>query len=207
MDNKIKNNAKIVGKVTSEVKFNHVVDEKNFYRFYVSVKRFSGVEDIVPVIADESIVNLLSVTLFKYVSVEGTWSSCMQNGHLDQYLLAAKIEILPDTEVNYVNTVFLDGYLCKHPICRITPLGRRIADLLIAVNYPSGSSDYLPCICWGENMEKSKLLTTGSHLCMKGRIQSRTYVKKYEDGTDEVKTAYEVSVYEMEVIEEETEIK
>lgn len=206
MDNKIKNNARIVGKVVSEINFNHVANKKKFFRFYVSAKRFSGVEDIIPVIVDETLMDSLNLTPFKNINVEGIWSSWMRTGHLDQYLLAAKIEILSETEETYVNSVFLDGHLCKTPVCRTTPLGRHIADLLIAVNYPSGKSDYLPCICWGKNTEKAKLLTTGSHLCIKGRMQSRTYVKKYEDGTNEIKTAYEVSVCEMEVVEEEAGI-
>ena len=46
---------------------------------------------------------------------------------------------------------FLDGYICKQPVYRMTPLGREIADLLLAVNRPYGKSDYLPCICWGRN--------------------------------------------------------
>ena len=48
------------------------------------------------------------------------------------------------------NQIFLDGYICKDPIYRKTPLGREIADLLIAVNRSYGKSDYIPCICWEE---------------------------------------------------------
>ena len=49
------------------------------------------------------------------------------------------------------NRIILQGYLCKEPIYRETPLGREITDLLLAVNRPYGKSDYIPCICWGRN--------------------------------------------------------
>ena len=48
------------------------------------------------------------------------------------------------------NQIFLDGYVCKPPVYRKTPLGREIADILIAVNRPYGKSDYIPCIAWEE---------------------------------------------------------
>ena len=42
------------------------------------------------------------------------------------------------------NHIMLEGYMCKRPVYRKTPLGREIADLLLAVNRPYGKSDYIP---------------------------------------------------------------
>ena len=92
------------------------------------------------------------------------------------------------------NQIFLDGYICKEPIYRKTPLGREIADLLIAVNRSYGKSDYIPCICWGRNARFASGFEVGGHVQVWGRIQSREYVKKISELETEKRVAYEVSV-------------
>ena len=105
------------------------------------------------------------------------------------------------------NEVILIGYICKKPIYRQTPFGREIADLLLAVNRAYNKSDYIPCIAWGRNARFSQTLEVGTKVKIVGRVQSRTYEKKYEDGTTEMKVAYEVSIGRLEVVEEEEEHK
>jgi len=107
---------------------------------------------------------------------------------------------IPEGEKN--NWIFLDGYICKEPIYRKTPLGRQIADLLIAANRSYGKSDYIPCICWGRNARFVSGISIGSRVQVYGRIQSREYVKKLDDGVAEKRTAYEVSVNKIEILEE-----
>ena len=99
------------------------------------------------------------------------------------------------------NSIYLDGYICKPPVYRMTPLGREIADLLMAVNRPYGKSDYLPCICWGRNARYASAFEVGEHVQIIGRIQSRTYIKKLSDTLTEERTAYEVSVSKLECVE------
>lgn len=82
----------------------------------------------------------------------------------------------------------------------MTPLGREIADLLLAVNRAYGKSDYIPCICWGRNARFAGQIQVGSHVQVWGRIQSRSYQKKLEDDQLLQKTAYEVSVSKMECV-------
>ena len=101
-----------------------------------------------------------------------------------------------------VNQISLDGYICKPPVYRKTPLGREIADLLLAVNRPYGKSDYIPCICWGRNARFASGFEVGEHVQVLGRIQSRDYVKKLSETETETRTAYEVSVSKLECIEE-----
>ena len=102
-----------------------------------------------------------------------------------------------------LNSISLDGYICKEPKYRETPLGREIADVFLAVNRRYGKSDYIPCICWGRNARYVSTLEAGTHLKLSGRIQSREYEKKLADGTIDVRTAYEVSVSKIEVVEGE----
>ena len=96
------------------------------------------------------------------------------------------------------NSIWLDGYICKEPIYRKTPLGREIADLLLAVIRPYGKSDYIPCICWGRNARYASGFEVGEHVQLLGRIQSREYVKRISDTETEKRVAYEVSVSKLE---------
>ena len=84
---------------------------------------------------------------------------------------------------------------------RKTPLGREIADLLIAVNRSYGKSDYIPSICWGRNARYASGFEVGSHVQIWGRIQSREYVKKLNEFEMEKRIAYEVSVSKIDYIE------
>ena len=102
------------------------------------------------------------------------------------------------------NEVVLVGYLCKKPIYRQTPFGREISDILLAVNRAYNKSDYIPCISWGRTARFCQNLEVGSQVKVVGRVQSRTYEKKYEDGTVQNRVAYEVSVGSLEIIEEKT---
>ena len=104
-----------------------------------------------------------------------------------------------------VNQIFLDGYICKEPVYRKTPLGREIADLLLAVNRPYGKSDYIPCICWGRNARYAEHFKVGERCAIWGRIQSRAYMKKLDEENVEKRVAFEVSVSKLELLEEAQE--
>ena len=95
------------------------------------------------------------------------------------------------------NEIVLDGFLVKNPIYRVTPNGRQIADLMIAVNRPLGRSDYIPCICWGKSAKWAENLEVGTEIFVQGRIQSREYVKRLSEDESEIRTAYEVSIGKM----------
>jgi single-stranded DNA-binding protein len=118
-------------------------------------------------------------------------------------VFAREIEFVDEIGENAkTNQIFLDGYICKPPIYRKTPLGREIADLLLAVNRPYGKSDYIPCICWGRNARFASGFEVGSRCAVWGRIQSREYMKKLSEEEMERRVAYEVSVSKLEIVEE-----
>ena len=98
------------------------------------------------------------------------------------------------------NEVILNGFICKKPIYRQTPFGREISDILLAVNRAYNKSDYIPCIAWGRNARFCENIPVGTEVKIIGRVQSRTYEKKYDDGRVENKVAYEVSVASLEVV-------
>ena len=196
----------ITGRIASELLFNHETFGEKFFMTFMSIERTSGVEDVIPVVVSERLVDVTQSILGEIVEIYGqyrSYSAHKETGcHQILYVFAMDIDVL-GTDINSPNnTIFLDGYFCKPPVYRKTPLGREIADMLIAVNRPYGKSDYIPCICWGRNARYVGGLKVGEHVVVHGRIQSRVYTKRLPDGSSEERTAYEVSVSTLEVVEE-----
>jgi len=75
---------------------------------------------------------------------------------------------------------------------------------LLAVNRAYNKSDYIPCIFWGRNAKYIENLSTGDIVMVWGRMQSRIYQKKTDEGTED-RVAYEISVARMEAKKEAAE--
>ncbi len=209
----------LVGKVTGEKRFSHEIYGEKFYVFDLSIQRLSGNADIIPITVSERIVNDEMLTIGKDLLVKGQFRSYNsyenERNRLILTVFAKDIMEVEEQEENEIakkdmvtNEVVLIGYVCKKPIYRQTPFGREIADLLLAVNRAYNKSDYIPSIAWGRNARFCQNLEVGTQVKIVGRVQSRTYEKKFEDGTSETRVAYEVSIGSLEVIDtEETEQK
>ena len=209
MDKIIENNqVRVMGKIVSGFSYSHEIYGEGFYMAEVSVERTSGSCDMIPVRVSERMMDVKEDCTGKLVCVAGQFRSYnLHDGGRNKLILsvfAREINFIEEVEtLSKANQIFLDGYVCKEPIYRKTPLGREIADLLLAVNRPYGKSDYIPCICWGRNARYASNFRVGERYAIHGRIQSREYMKKLADGTEEVKTAYEVSVAKVEECEDE----
>lgn len=207
IDKVIENNqVTIVGTIVSDFTFSHEVFGEGFYMVQVEVKRLSESADIIPLMISERLVDVKENYRGRKISVAGQFRSYNRHEEKKNKLVlsvfARELEFVEEEPENAkTNVIFLDGYICKPPIYRKTPLGREIADLLIAVNRPYGKSDYIPCICWGRNARFASAFEVGGHAHIWGRIQSREYVKKLEDGEAEKRVAYEVSVSKLEYAE------
>lgn len=208
MDKTIDNNqASLSGKIVSPFRFSHEVFGEGFYLFDLSVGRLSDSCDTIPVMASERLLDIHEDQIGKYAEINGQFRSYNYHSENRNRLLLsvfAREITLTDTEsdTSKPNSIFLDGYVCKKPIYRKTPLGREIADLLLAVNRPYGKSDYIPCICWGRNARFADSFTVGGHVQLWGRIQSREYQKKLSETEIEKRIAYEVSVSKLDYLEE-----
>ena len=206
------NHLRLVGKVTSEKNFSHEIYGEKFYVFNLEVARLSGMADMIPVTISERLMVNGELPLNTKVTVEGQFRSYnsyeTEKNRLVLTVFAKDIEFLPEDEDitpskdNVSNEVTLCGYICKKPIYRKTPFGREIADVLLAVNRAYNKSDYIPCICWGRNARFCQDMEVATEIKIVGRVQSRPYEKKHEDGTVETRVAYEVSVSSLEIIEE-----
>ena len=210
------NHLVLVGKVTSDKKFSHEIYGESFYIFDLEVARLSGNSDIIPITISERLILEKELEIGDKVAIEGQFRSYNSYENEKNRLILTvfakdviEVEEKPEDEDNEMvkkdmvtNEVVLIGYICKKPIYRQTPFGREISDILLAVNRAYNKSDYIPCIAWGRNARFCQNLEVGSQVKVVGRVQSRTYEKKHEDGTVETRVAYEVSIGSLEVIEE-----
>jgi len=208
------NHLVLVGKVTSDKTYSHEIYGEKFYIFDLEVPRLSKAIDVIPITVSERLLTNLNLEIGKKLAVEGQFRSynSYQNERNKLILTVfAKdiIEVVDNEEEQedeekketVTNEVVLSGYVCKKPIYRQTPFDREIADLLLAVNRAYNKSDYIPCIAWGRNARFCQNLEVGTEVKIVGRVQSRKYEKKFEDGTSEVRVAYEVSISSMEIID------
>jgi single-stranded DNA-binding protein len=217
-NNVLENNTLVLlGKITNEKVFSHEIYGEKFYSFDLSVPRLSGSADIIPITVSERLFKEDELVVDKKVRVEGQFRSYNSyendRNRLVLTVFAKDIEFLENQDEEIVaskelisNEVVLVGYICKKPIYRQTPFGREIADVLLAVNRAYNKSDYIPSIAWGRNARFCQNMEVGTEVKITGRVQSRNYEKKHEDGTVETRVAYEVSIASMEVVkDEETE--
>ncbi len=200
------------GKIVSDKSYSHEIYGEKFYVFNLEVIRLSSTVDIIPITISERLLTGLDLEIGKKVVVEGQFRSYNnyenERNRLILTVFAKEINEIEgeDDKEEVTNEVTLVGYVCKKPIYRQTPFGREIADVLLAVNRAYNKSDYIPSIAWGRNARFCQNMEVGTEVKITGRVQSRTYEKKYEDGTTETRVAYEVSIASMEVVnEEETE--
>ncbi|HOQ37288.1 MAG TPA: single-stranded DNA-binding protein [Acetivibrio sp.] len=208
--NIIENNmVTISGKIVSETEFSHEVYGEGFYTFTMEVPRLSESYDRIVVTVSERLVSREKLVIGEFIEVEGQFRSYNNYNNdsgskLVLTVFAREVNFLEDDrKVRNPNQIFLNGFICKKPIYRTTPFGREITDILLAVNRPYNKSDYIPCICWGRNARYASGLEVGDNIKIWGRIQSREYQKKLENGEVATKVAYEVSVSKMEVCSSE----
>ena len=203
-DKVIENNrVSIIGEVVSDFEFSHEVFGEGFYVLEVAVSRLSNQYDRIPLMVSERLVDVTHDYRGELVEVSGQFRSYNRHeGTKNRLVLSIFVRdwniVDDDSEFGKTNQIYLEGFICKAPIYRKTPLGREIADLLVAVNRPYGKSDYIPCIAWGRNARFASGFEVGGKIKIWGRVQSREYLKKIDENEGEKRTAYEVSVSKLE---------
>lgn len=207
------NHLVLVGKVTSDKRYSHEIYGEKFYIFDLEVPRLSQAVDVIPITVSERLLTSLNLEIGKKLSVKGQFRSYNSYQNEKNKLILTvfakdiiEVEEKEEEEENndvVTNEVTLSGYVCKKPIYRQTPFDREISDLLLAVNRAYNKSDYIPCIAWGRNARFCQNMEVGTELKIVGRVQSRKYEKKFEDGTSETRVAYEVSISSMEIVDKD----
>lgn len=206
----------LVGKVTGDKKFSHEIYGESFYVFNLEVPRLSGNSDTIPITVSERLITDEMLAQGNNLLVKGQFRSYNSYENEKNKLILtvfAKDVMEVEEQVNeeenemvkkdmITNEVVLVGFICKQPIYRQTPFGREIADILLAVNRAYNKSDYIPTIAWGRTARFCQNLEVRTKVKVVGRVQSRMYEKKHEDGTVESRIAYEVSIGSLEIVEE-----
>lgn len=200
MERETNNAVRMEGKVVTPFTFSHAVFGEGFYAASLSVPRLSETCDDIIITVSERLIDVNTDTTGTKIGVRGQFRSYNQHdgvrNRLALFVFVREIEILGNEEMidGTKNEVNLNGFVCKPPVYRKTPLGREIADIIVAVNRSYGKSDYIPCIAWGRNARFCSGFGVGTHVELLGRIQSREYTKKLKDTEIESRVAFEVSI-------------
>ena len=197
------NRVSLTGEIVDEPIFSHEIMGEGFYDVLLAVRRLSGQNDVVPLTVSERIMQGNDFKTGNLIGVIGQLRSYNKLiGDRSKLVLKVFVRELCTPDLNVPNKIELIGFVCKPPIYRTTPFGREIADLLVAVNRAYNKSDYIPVIAWGRNARYAGSFTVGEKINIDGRIQSRVYQKQLENGMVEDRTAYEVSVTNLEILNE-----
>ncbi|SEF71381.1 Single-strand binding protein family protein [Caloramator fervidus] len=199
------NKAYVEGRISTPLTFSHEMYGESFYTFFIEVPRLSQVLDVLPVTVSERLIVNVDMSVGKLVSIEGqirSYNRVVEGANRLLLTVFARDIKNIDSISEKPNEIYLDGYICKSPVYRTTPLGREITDILLAVNRAYNKSDYIPAIAWGRNARFSSKFEVGTHIKIWGRMQSREYEKKLSEDNIVKRIAYEVSISKLEKVEE-----
>lgn len=205
MEHLMESNAvQLSGRVLAEPVFNHKTYGEAFYLVILGIFRKSGYEDKIRLIVSEKLMGGRSPREGELLAIFGqirTYNREVDGrSKLEVTVFVREMAYRMEDDFMYENHVTMEGFICKDPVRRTSPLGREICDLMIAVNRMYNKSDYIPSIAWGRNAAFGETLRVGDKVAVEGRIQSRDYRKFTEEGYLVTKTAYEVSVVKLEVV-------
>ena len=202
MENVI-NALRLSGVVVGTPAVGHEAFGEKFYYLTLGVPRLSGAQDQLPVTLSERLLDGTMLQEGDHLTIEGQVRSYNKiiEGAGRLLITAFAQRIVDQDERENPNQIQLTGTLCKAPAYRTTPFGREIADMMLAVNRAYGKSDYIPCITWGRSARFAAKLNVGDRIALTGRLQSRAYQKQMADGSVVEKTAYEVSVGHLELLD------
>lgn len=192
------------GNLVNLPEFSHENHGRRFFRFTLEVPRLSGTVDLLPIIAEDRILDMIDLSGGEMLTITGQIRSHNVPGAERRKLLIfvfAQSILAGDGEA--VNDVILEGTICREPTYRRTPLGREICDMMLAVPRPFHRADYLPCILWGRTAQDGAQCHTRDKIRITGRLQSRLYTKMTENGAEE-RTAYEISALSAKIPDETT---
>lgn len=203
--NSVNNVVDILGEICSAPRFIHEIYGEGFYTVSVRINRLSDASDCIRAMVSDRLINPESTCVGDVVRISGQFRSHNSVGEKPAVRLYVFVQQITFEDVNttHINSIYLDGFICKKPSYRNTPSGKEISDLLVSVRRSYGRADYIPCICWGRNAKFASGLCVGDRILICGRIQSREYVKKISEYEAETRIAYEVSIRNIRLVVEE----
>lgn len=195
----------VAGRIVSPITEDHTIYGETFYASKIQVQRLSGTCDTLPItIPGRLLADVNPEMLAAPVSLSGHIRSYTKtvDGQNRMAVTLFVRSIMAADEKDGRNEINVCGTICKQPVYRLTPFGREICDLMVAVNRNYSKSDYIPCIVWGRNASWATGLKIGDHVRLSGRMQSREYDKLTDSGEYTTRTAYELSAHLIEKVYE-----
>ena len=188
------NSAVFCGTMAEKPVFSHENHGRRFFRFTLEVPRLSGVSDLLPVLTGEDVLAQAELSGGGMLRVTGQLRSFnSREGNRRRLVLSVFASQLENCDGEPLNDVCLTGAICRAPVFRRTPLGREICDLMLAVSRRYHRTDYVPCIVWGRAAQEASQQPVGTRMDLHGRLQSREYLKVFEDRSEQ-RVTYELSV-------------
>jgi primosomal replication protein N len=189
----VSNRAELCGMVAEPPHYSHESRGIRFYTFPLETCRLSGTADRLNIVLRDTMLSQDLLEPGCDLRVEGELRSYNnRSGVGNRLILTVLARQLTEGDGVDENHILLTGTLCKAPTLRITPMGREICDMILAVPRRYHRSDYIPVIAWGGQAREVAQLPVGSGLSVRGRLQSRSYTKLV-DGQSQQRLAFEVS--------------
>ena len=168
------NSITLRGSLLELPEFSHENHGRTFYRFTLLVPRLSGAVDRLPIIAEDRLLDQIDPNGGELLTVTGQVRSHNVRTETGRRLLIFVFAMALRAEDGMpINEVVLEGTLCREPTYRLTPLGREICDVMLAVPRSFHRADYLPCIMWGRTAQDIAQCHTRDVVAIRGRLQSR----------------------------------
>ena len=137
--NQENNRVLLCGTMAGAPQYSHSAGGQRFYSFPLQVQRLSGSSDVLNIVLRREQLAGVEVGEQARLRVKGELRSFNnRRGEGARLVLTVLARELTLTDEADENRVSLRGTLCKAPNARVTPLGRDICDLLLAVNRRGG---------------------------------------------------------------------
>lgn len=179
------------GTVASEVVCDYDSFDHELYKFRIMVRRKSGAFDVLNCVSRDAkeLKNGDRIRIYGYIrSRKEIYGNKL---HCHVYVFCKRYE--KSEEELDTNLVQIQGSISRVGAIRKThTLGIYIVDFIVCVTDNMGKH-FIPAIAWRKTAEMISGMKKWDEISFLGRFQSREYEKKLEDGTREVRTAYEVS--------------
>lgn len=201
------NNINLKGIITN-IEPSHVIQGIEFNKANLIVKRNDGKEDV------------LNIRFKKFSNPYENNQEITLNGNVRSYSSRLpdgknKVELYVFTYFDHpelnefdqedINSLELDGRICKIEPLRITKSGKHNIHLIIANNLivSEGTkklNSYVPCIAWGNEAIKLAECGVNTKIKIKGELHSREYKKQLPDNMFEFRIAHECVIKSVEIL-------
>lgn len=193
---------KLAGTISSAPKFSHKAFGENFYEFYVDVERLSGTVDHIPCMIPEIYLNEIPE---ERIYISGDIRTHMMANDEKKVAIYVFTRNVSEWHCEDLNEVTGWGYISRVSEARETPeTAMLITDFVItSIVSKMGKKAYIPSIAWNRNaIRVAEMTKRGDVVEVQGRLQSREYLKVLDSGEEEIRTAYELSVSTLEIMED-----